>query len=132
MLGNKLLISNSGPTEVVFRAVIAGTALEFPLYLEDETSPGSGVYEPMDFTGLTFVSEVRLYAFQDVATATLGVTPRVSDPGWLDFFLPASVTLSIGYADVLWSCKAVPGSPNEEHAREIAAGMIPVRWGATR
>lgn len=131
-LAPRLIISNKEPVEAVFSTVIAGTGLEFPLYFEDETSPGSGVWNPVDFTtGGTFVSEIRYSPFDLAAIATLTVTPRgAPNIGWVDFFLEASKTLLIGNADVHWSCKWIPTSA--EHAREISFGKIPVRWGATR
>lgn len=130
MVPHRLVINNGGPTAVVFNPVIAGTALDFPLYFEDETALGSGVYGPMDFSGGTFVSQCR-YSPTDVAPVwTLAITQP--EPGWVNIFLSASQSLAMGNNDVYWSLKFIPASPNEEYARELAAGIIPIRYGATR
>lgn len=80
---------------------------------------------------MTFTSVVRASPTAPEILATLTVTPREDAPGWLDFLLSAADTLAIGERNVHWACKlTVTG--HEARARVIAAGMIPIRWTASR
>ena len=131
MLVQRLVVNNSTPIEAVFNEVAAGSSLEIGLYFEDETAPGSGIYEPMSFDDVTFQSKVRAAPSDTAVLADLTVTPRAGEPGWVDFFLSAVDTLAIGERNVHWACKMIPDTA-PERARVIVAGMIPIRWRATR
>lgn len=128
MLSQRLVLDN-GPKMVVFDPVVAGTSLEFALYYDNEDPPDSGTFVPYDFSVGTFVSEVRYSPRDLLALGSVTVVP--GDPGWVKFFLPASLSLLIGNQDVHWSCKFVLAI-NPEYALQLASGVIPVRLGATR
>lgn len=117
----------SGPMIAQFGPVIAGSSLEFSMYFEDQTSPG--VYAPMNFSGLTLVSEVRLSPFDETAAATLAVTPSAT-PGYLDFFLSAVVTTVHAGNTLHWGFKMVPADP--AHAKVYAMGEINILHAGVR
>jgi len=134
MIQQKAVINNSGPVQAVFEDVVVGSSLQFSLYFEEEIVADSGTYTPVDFTGLTFLSEVRRSPFDAANCGTLTCTPRGNDPedaGWVDFVLGATATAAIGQADIHWSVKVTPDD-DEEGARTLLFGVIPLRYRGTR
>lgn len=131
MIQQKAVINNSGPVQVIFEDVVAGSSLSFSFFFEQEEPEGSGTYEPMDFTGHTFVSQVRRDLYSTEPTAVLDAEARVGEPGWVDFKLGATKTGEIGQADVHWSFKSVPDADPED-ARHLLFGIIPIVWRGTR
>lgn len=121
---------NEGTAIAEFRPIPAGSSLSFSLYFEEEDAPGSGVFAPKSFAGLTLVSEVRLSIF-DTNPIGSGVTATVSaTPGYIDFFIPASVTSGKQDQILYWGFKLVPADVTQ--AETVVIGEIPICYAGVR
>lgn len=119
-----------GPAIAVFQPLPAGSSLEWSLFFEEESAPGSGVYVPKSFTGLTLVSEVRLSIY-DTNPIAGGIAATVSaTPGFLDFLLPATVTAGKQDKVLHWGLKLVPADP--ARAQILVVGEIPITFAGVR
>lgn len=101
---------NAAPFVVVLPGPpIAGTVIEFTLYFEEETSPGSQEWQPMDFTGKTLVSKAKSNRYDDNAPVhPCGATQ--GDPGYVTFVIGGDVTAL--YKFLAWQFTAEPtGEP---------------------
>lgn len=125
-----IAIPGTGPLVLVFEPIVAGSALEFSVFFEEETAPDSGVWEPMEFTGLTLVSEMRASVY-DASPIVPGVGAVISaTPGYIDFKMPASVSLANAGKTLKWGFKLVPADP--EMARIRVVGDIEISYGGVR
>lgn len=125
-----IAIPGSGPLILVFEPIIGGSALEFSVFFEEETAPDSGIWEPMNFTGMTLISEMRASVF-DAAPITPGVEATTSlTAGYIDFLMPASVSAANVGKTLSWGFKLVPADPELAHIRVI--GDIIVSHGGVR
>lgn len=121
---------NEGPLVAVFRPLPAGSSFSFSLYFEDETAPESGVFAAKNFTGLDLVAEVRWSIF-DVDAIAGGCEATVSaTPGFVDFFIPATVTAGNADRVLHWGFKFLPADADQ--AQIVLMGDIPICYAGVR
>lgn len=123
-------IKNAGPHIGVFEPVVAGSCVEWSMYFEEETAPGSNVWVPMSFTGITLTAEIRKSIY-DTAAIVGGVsaTPSVT-PGYIDFFIGADITAAVGECELNFGFKVHGGDPTRNKVQVI--GTIPVVLAGVR
>ena len=110
---------NASPFVVIFPGPpIAGTVVEFTLFFEEETSPGSQVWQPMDFAGKTLVARAKRNRYDDNGTVHV-VTATPGDPGYVTFTIPGNVTAL--YSHLSWQFTVEPtGQPTLARALAIS------------
>lgn len=110
-----------------------GSEVTFSLYLDQLADPPTDppTYEPLDFAGKEFLCHLRKNLNSVAQDAVMTVTPRVAEPGWLDFYLDGVQSLAIGFGDFHLSAKMFPtGQPAQ--GRTFVVGVLPMRLFATR
>lgn len=123
-------IRNAGPHIGVFEPVVAGSCVEWSMYFEQETEVGSGVWEPMSFTGITLTAEIRKSVY-DTNPIANGVTATPSaTPGYIDFFIGADITAAAGECELNFGFKVHGGDPTRNKVQVI--GTIPVVLAGVR
>lgn len=125
-----IAIQNVGPLIAVFEPVVAGSSVEWSMYFEEETEPGTGDWHPMNFTGVDLTAELRksIYDTSPIADA-VQVEPSTT-PGYLNFFIGANITAAVGECELQFGFKVSPGAPT--HSKVHVIGTIPVLLAGVR
>lgn len=130
-MGQKIKVKN-GPDEIEFQEFIIGSEIRIALHLEQETAPNSLVFVDMDLTTKGYVCHVKDAPRSDVLPDfQLVMTPRVSEPGWVDLLLDGTATINMLERTYYASVKVWPiGQP--EFGITMAVMNLPMVYRATR
>ena len=125
-----IAIQNVGPLIAVFEPAVAGSAIEWSMFFEQETEPGTGDWHPMDFNDVDLIAEVRKSIYDTNAIQDGVQVEAATTPGYLNFFIGANITAAAGECELQFGFKVSPGAPT--HSKVHVIGTIPVLLAGVR
>lgn len=123
-------VKNAVPI-IKLEEVVIGSQFKFSVQFERLVSEDPDVFEPLDFTGMTFKAEIKDNPSEEVdSDAEFTCVARV-DPGWVDLTIDGTVTGILLERKYESSLKVWP-TANPEQGDTLIVLILPMKYKATR